>query len=150
MEVKLSTKGLDDLLKAFGGKIPVARIGILHDEKRRNSDQDNADIGVKHEFGLDGMPMRSFLRVPLTDHIEEYLTKNNAFDKNVFKAVIRDKSIKQWVQIMAIQGEKVVADAFASGGFGKWKPSNMERKKVQLTLVETQQLRNSISSEVIE
>jgi hypothetical protein len=44
--------------------------------------------------------------------------------------------------------EKIIQDGFTSCGFGKWKPSDMTHKKVAMTLVETQQLMESISSEV--
>ncbi len=49
---------------------------------------------------------------------------------------------------IAIVALDVVLGAFATGGYGKWKPSNMEHKKVHMTLVETQQLRNSVTEEV--
>ena len=49
---------------------------------------------------------------------------------------------------MGAVGESIVQDAFSTGGFGKWKPSRMENKQTKQTLVETQQLRNSITSDV--
>lgn len=164
--IELNTKPLDRLVMAFKGRIPVARVGILGKKVSRSevkvnstntgykkikgseAPQTNAEIGAKHEFGDGKTVIRSFLRVPLTEHLQAFLEKSGAFDKDSLKKVVREGSIRIWVEKMAGVAEQVIAEAFASGGFGKWKPSNMKNKKVQMTLVETQQLRNSITSEV--
>lgn len=142
-------KGLDAILKALKGPLPMARVGILGGGNSRSGKQSsNATIGAKHEFGEDGMPIRSFLRVPIIDNMQRYLEKSGAFTKDVLKQIVSEKSLTQWVKKLGIVGESIVADGFASGGFGKWKPSNMRFKQNKQTLVETQQLRNSITSEV--
>jgi hypothetical protein len=150
----MKTKSLDQLIKALRGQLPHARVGILGDKTHRkagtDSEKTNAQIGAKHEFGDDGMPIRSFLRVPITDHMQEFLNKSRFFDPVALKDVLRTGSIITWVKKIGIVGESVVAEGFATGGFGKWKPSNMARKKNHQTLVETQQLRNSITSDVKE
>ena len=148
--VELNDKKLKDLIKALKGKVPKARVGILGGAKnsRKDDTQTNAEIGAKHEFGDDQVPQRSFLRVPLSDNLQKYLEKNGAFNKDVFEKVLKEKSIYEWVKKLAITAEQIIAEGFASGGYGKWKPSNMEHKKVHQTLVETQQLRNSITSDV--
>ena len=164
--------GLKDLIRALSETMPVAKVGILggksfrslKGDKVRNSKQSlpvgnapvsaggedltNADIGKKHEFGDDGLPMRSFLRLPITENMQKYLDESKFFGQDEVKLVLKEKSIIIWMKKIAIVAESIVADAFATGGFGKWKPSNMKNKKVQQTLVETQQLRNSITSEV--
>jgi hypothetical protein len=117
--------------------------------RRSSAGETNAKIGLKHEFGI-GVPMRSFLRIPIADNFQQYLENAGAFDSDAFKKVIAKKSLTLYVKRMGIVGETIVSDAFATGGFGKWKESQMKDKKVKQTLVETQQLRNSISSEVIE
>jgi hypothetical protein len=149
-DVTLNTRGLDKLLKALKGKQPVARVGVLGDKNARKESDSNATIGAKHEFGDDKMPIRSFLRMPITDMMQKYLDKSKAFDKDALKRVIASGSILEWLKKVAITAEAIVADAFDSGGFGKWKPSNMQFKKNHQTLVETQQLRNSVTSDVKE
>lgn len=146
----IEIKGLEQLLKALKGKQPTARVGILGDKTQRSdkSGQTNADIGAKHEFGTSGMPQRSFLRVPIEEHLNERLESSGAMDPDVLKQVIAQGSIVPWLKKVAVVAEGIVAEAFDSGGFGKWKPSNMANKKNKQTLVETQQLRNSITSEV--
>lgn len=150
-EFKLDTKKLDALVKAFKGKIPKARVGVLSSKASRSGKDanNNASIGAIHEFGI-GMPQRSFLRIPIADNLMKYLERSGAFKKTAVSEVIKTKQLGTFMAKIGVVAETVVLDAFASGGFGKWKPSQMRYKKVKQTLVETQQLRNSISSEVVD
>lgn len=152
--IEMDLKGLDLLEKLLKGPLPVARIGILggHNQRNRNFGEPmgatNAEIGVKHEYGLDGMPMRSFLRTPLMEHMQGYLDKAGAFEPQAINNVMKERSFLPFVKKLAVLGEIIVQDAFKTGGFGKWPKSDMRFKKNHQTLVETQQLRNSITSEV--
>lgn len=147
--VYINTKGLTKFLKSIKGTLPVIRVGILGAKDSRSGKvNSNAEIGARHEFGSAGMPVRSFLRVPIADNLDKYLTKFNAFDEDNLKKVINDGKLTVWLKQIGIVAENIVADAFSSGGFGKWIPSKHENGS-GLTLVDTQQLRNSISSEVI-
>jgi phage gpG-like protein len=148
--VKLDTRGLDRLIKSLKGEIPEVQVGILgaKDKRTIGAANSNAAIGAKHEYGGDGMPIRSFLRMPLKTRLSEYLEKAGAFDKVAFAQVVKEASLITWMKKIGVVAETVISDAFATGGFGKWKRSNMKFKKVKQTLVETQQLRGSISSRV--
>jgi phage gpG-like protein len=152
--VELNMKGLEQLLKALKDKPPVGRIGVLGSSGKdaRTNKSSNAEIGAAHEFGAPNasppLPVRSFLRVPLSEMMQKELDQSNATDENVVKEVIKMGSVRPWMDIVAKLCEGIVGDAFDTGGFGKWKPSNMAFKKNRQTLVETQQLRNSITSEV--
>jgi phage gpG-like protein len=109
----------------------------------------NAAIGAIHEFGVPGkMPQRSFLRMPITEQLQKELESHGAFGPEELKKVVKEGSTVPWLHRIAVVAEKIVGDAFATGGFGKWRPSDMKYKTVHQTLVETQQLRNSITSEV--
>ena len=141
---------LKGLVKAFSDRNSHAKVGVLGAKNaRKQKGKTNAEIGVKHEFGLEGLPIRSFLRMPLTTKFEQYLKQSNLFRKEKFKKIVDDKSLEEYIRGLGVVGEKTVVGAFESGGFGQWQPSNMERKKVHKTLVESQQLRNSITSEVV-
>lgn len=146
----LEIKGLEKLIAALKGKPPIARVGILGGKAAESHGKlmTNAAIGACHEFGTATLPQRSFLREPISEHLTERLEQSGAFDKEVLKEVVREGTILPWVQKVAVLAEGIVADAFDTGGFGKWKPSNMTYKENQQTLVETTQLRNSITSEV--
>lgn len=149
-EVKLDTKKLDKMLKAFSKEMPTSRVGILGLSGRKDGGKTNADIGAKHEYGNEGMPVRSFLRVPIVEHLEKKMEEAGAFDEASLKLVVQQGSILLWMKKIATIAEGIVVESFHTGGFGKWPPSNMKYKKVHLTLVETQQLRNSITSETKE
>lgn len=145
-----NTDGLDKLLKALK-KPPSIKVGILGSkDSRSGKENSNATVGAAHEFGTTKLPQRSFLRVPLTDNLSSYLEKAGLLDKKVIDDAIKTGSITKLLKQIAIVAETIVLDAFDSTGFGKWKPSNMTKKKNAQTLVETQQLRNSITSEVSE
>lgn len=110
----------------------------------------NAEIGAFHEFGTSKLPVRSFLRFPITTQLGKYLIKTKAFDKGALKKILAEGNMVTWLKKVGLVAETVIADAFDSGGFGQWKPSNMSDKKNHQTLIETQQLRNSITSRVVE
>jgi hypothetical protein len=151
-DVYLNRKELDQLIKAFGGNIPVARVGILAEKTSRSgSDKSaptNAEIGAAHEFGTANLPRRSFLRMPIAMKLEKYMDESGAFSDDALKRVIKEGSILTWIKKMGIVAEAVVQDAFNTGGFGQWKPSIMTNKKTKMTLIETKQLRDAITSDV--
>lgn len=147
--VAMNTRGLDQLIKATK-KLPVIKIGVLGAKDVREDGESNATIGAKHEFGRDGMPMRSFLRVPLSDNLEKRVEASGAFDQPALAEVIFLGSFTPWMRKVATLAEAIVLEGFQTGGFGKWKPSIMEFKKTKQTLVETQMLRDSITSEIKE
>lgn len=148
----LKLDGLDQLLKALKDKTnPVVRIGILGSNASASHGDNgptNAEIGAAHEYGTEHLPVRSFLRSPISKHLNAQLDLSGAFDKRVFANVIAQGSVVPWLQKVAILAEGIVLDAFNTANDGEWKESNMKIKKNHQTLVETQQLRNSITSEI--
>lgn len=155
-DVELKLDGLENLLKALKQpRPPRVRIGILGDGARADQEggPTNATIGAAHEFGTSSVPMRSFLRVPLAEHLNKRLAASGLLDKKAMRDVIASGSLVPWLYKVAVIGEGIVQEAFDSGGFGKWpelKEETLHRKKVHQILVETTQLRNSITSEVVD
>ena len=153
--VTINVKGLDQLLKALKAGPPIARVGILGDKTVRSgggSFQTNAEIGAAHEFGTSKMPARSFLRVPISQNLQKEMESSGALDKKTLNEVVKQGSVLPWVKKIAILAEGIVADAFDTAGFGKWpgwKNPNYTNNSGQL-LVDTKQLRDSITSEVKE
>ena len=152
----INVKGLDQLLKALKAKPPTARIGILSGSAPRTSAEaknpSNAEIGAVHEFGSikRNIPSRSFLRVPLTELLNKRLESSGALDKDVMAAVIKSGTVTPWLTRIMVIAEGIVSDAFDSGGFGKWKKWKDPgyQNNTGMLLVDTQQLRNSITTEV--
>lgn len=149
--VELKMSGLEHFMKALKeGTHERVCVGVLGDKASRSGDtgETNASIGAKHEYGLDGMPVRSFLRMPMMLKLNDSLKNMGAMDANTLKEIINKSKITLFLKNIGIVAENVIQDAFHTGGFGQWKPSNMQFKTNHQTLVETQQLRNSITSEV--
>ena len=147
----INFKGLKALTSLLENDELRTKIGILGAKNLRNTDPNktNAGIGAKHEFGDSEVPRRSFLRVPLADNLFSYIESSKSFNKELVDECLEEGTLKPLYLKMGVIAETVILDAFESGGFGKWKPSNMKYKKNHQTLVETQQLRNSITSEVV-
>lgn len=156
-EDTFEVKGLEQLLKALKGKPPVARVGVLGSNSRTtksNENPTNSEIGAAHEFGSParGIPQRSFLRIPITEHLQKEMESSGLLTEKEMKEVIKQGSVKPWLEVVAKLGEGISLDSFNTGGFGKWpawKNPNYHNGGNQL-LVDTQQLRDSITSEVVE
>lgn len=155
-DVMLNIKGLDQILKALKAPPPLARVGILGSKALRHAKKDgpvtqtNASIGAAHEFGTSKLPMRSFLRVPISDNLEKEMETSGLLDEKAAEEVIKQGSVLPWLQKVAIQAEAIVLGAFDTGGYGKWAPwkNPNHKSNANMILVDTQQLRNSITSEV--
>ncbi len=152
-DVKLNLKKLEDILKiiknASGFKI---RVGIIGDKAQRSDGggPNNATIGTFHEFGTSTLPERSFLNMPLRDHFPNALAQTDILNEDSLRKMSEEKSILPLLKQVAVVAEATVLEAFDTGGFGSWPPSDMKNKTNHQTLVESTQLRNSISYEILE
>jgi len=155
-DLTFEVRGLDQIIGALKGKLPQIQVGILGDSarvaKEGKSAPSNALVGAVHEFGAPsrGIPQRSFLRMPLADHLYKEIESSPVFTKDDLKNVAQAKTITPWLKKIAVLAEGVIQDAFDTGGFGSWpawKDPNYHNGGGQL-LVDTQQLRNSIIAEV--
>jgi phage gpG-like protein len=160
-DVTLQITGLEQLLKALKAKPPQARVGIIGGRDNRQiedkggsgtSVMGNAEVGAMHEFGTSTLPRRSFLVSPIVWNLQKYMQRSKALDKNVLNEVIKSGSVLPWVQKVTKMAELIVLEAFDTAGFGKWEKwkSPSYTNNTGQILVDTQQLRNSITSEVRE
>ncbi len=150
-DTQVNVEGLDKLLKALKGKQPEGRIGILGQRAARGTGgPNNAEVGAFHEFGTSRHPVRSFLRLPLTALLNKTLESSGAFTEDTLKEVVKSGNLKAWLQKVLVAAEAVVLGGFDSAGYGTWPPSDMRRKENHQTLVESTQLRNSITTDIIE
>ena len=156
----MNTKNLDTFLRLLKESRLRVRVGIMGgnasaahtDADGKPSGLSNAEIGAIHEYGKlsdPNFPVRSFLRVPIADHFFTKMKSAGAYKPEVIAEVLKTASFRPWLEKAGAVALGVVQDAFNSGGYGKWKPSDMRRKRNKQTLVESQQLRNSITYEVI-
>ena len=151
-ETTLNTKALDNMIKAMKGKVPTIKVGILGSHDVRDDGQTNASIGTEHEFGTEGLPKRSFLRMPLSEKLNTTLEKDGLFDKKALNDVIKEKTVIPWLKKIAVSAEAIVQEAFETGGFGKWPPwRNPNYKNGNMRILDdTGQLRAAITSEIQE
>lgn len=154
------------------------QVGVLGGNDARSGDESggyvagNAEIGVAHEFGLIGgqlpqavrakaglskepaksgrsLPERSFLRMPVITQLPEAI---KAQGKENWRKAILQKGVVFALKNLGILAEGVIQDAFKTGGFGTWaklKPATIRRKKSDAILIDTAQLRQSITSRVV-
>ena len=156
-DVNLNTKGLEKIIKALKQNRAEIHVGVLKGGARAQKGKskstiDNAELGAIHEFGTSTIPARSFLRIPLAENLDKRLKSSGALDKETLKEVIQQGNVTPFLKKIAIVAEEIVSDAFATAGFGKWpawKKSGYTNNAGML-LVDTGQLRNSITSEVKE
>ena len=114
------------------------------------SEETNADIGLKMEKGskAERIPARSWLVNPLEDHLKEYFEK---IGQDAIDLIISQKIYKNYVNLGAIC-EQIIQKGFETGGYGKWKALSaftIANKGSSQILVDTGQLRNSVTSTVV-
>jgi hypothetical protein len=144
MSFEFNDLGLSKIIKALSAENVHVKVGILGDGNgRSDGEKTNAEIGAIHEFNG-----RSFLRMPLIEHLNNELLDKGAFDEETLKAIVKEGSLVPWMKKAGVIAENVIQKAFDTGGYGKWRPSNMKYKKTKMTLIETRQLRKAITSKV--
>lgn len=149
-EIKFDNSKLNKLIKSVvNDSNSYCKVGIIGKENMRDDgEKSNAEIGFIHEFGDKTHPMRSFLRMPVLLKLKDKIEKNK---------VSKDGEIdfKFTMYQIGLLAESVIDEAFETSGFGLWKPTDKphgidELGEFRSTLVDTSQLRDSISSEVVE
>lgn len=141
-DVELNTAGLEAFMRMLK-KLPTVQVGVFGDGR-------NARVGAAHEFGTDKLPVRSWLRMPIAEQMPKRLKSAAMLNRDAFSKMMREGSIMLLMKKIALLAEDVVLGAFDTGGYGRWKPSDMRYKRVQQTLVETKQLRDGVTSRVVE
>lgn len=147
MKMKLDMTKLKNLQAALTNA-PVTKVGIIGSKASRQG-FNNAEIGMRHEFGV-GVPKRSFLRAPIIDQLQAKLDQAGFDGQTVFDDASQTGDLSQLVKEIGFVGEMVVGEGFQTGGFGKWeKHADGYVNNTGMILVDTTQLRDSISSEVV-
>lgn len=151
-------KGLKGFIKALKSP-PHVRVGIFAGKTSREAstgkaEPTNATIGAAHEYGSPSrnLPQRSFLRMPINDHLDQEIKKVPKLAQSSFAQAAKAGTLYEFLKLLGVTAERTIRLAFASNGFGKW-PSLVpgpyrNKKTVNNILVETTQLRESIQSKV--
>lgn len=110
----------------------------------------NAEIGFYHEKGSksSGLPRRSFLELPLQMKLPRVLEQ---VGPSVIKGLTTE-NLKAAFTDLGLIAENIIGSAFKTGGFGRWpklKAATIRRKGSSAILIDTSQLRRSVSSTVV-
>ena len=113
--VTVNLDGLNQLAKSLRVKKTV-QVGIFgNDNARDEGKETNSSIGFRHEFGV-GVPQRSFLRMPIT-------AKKGKITDTVARRMTAEQYKVEPLELFNNIGSaclRVIADSFASNGFGTW------------------------------
>ena len=146
--------GLSQLLKALKSKnAPHINVGIISKDGRTDGKSGNAEIGAAHEYGAPaiGLPSRSFLRMPMRDHLQEEMDSMGLLGENELKAVVKTGTIMPWLKQVSKIAKRTVLKAFDTEGWGTWaawKDPNYTNN-ADMILTDTGQLRDSIDTEIV-
>lgn len=151
--LKYDISGLKKLKKNLTAKMTV-KVGILSGSTNRTTasgqnEIDNASLGFKMEYGSreEKIPARSWLEMPLKNHLSEYF-KVADYSKEMVEG-----SVKSFLDsLIGRPSIEVLEDAFFTGGFGQWEknsPVTILLKGSGKPLIDTKQLMNAVSSRVV-
>lgn len=149
---------------------PSIQVGVFSGKTaRKDGALTNADLAMYHELGSPehNLPARSMLKVPIADHAQEIMEPF----KGKAEQFLYKSTLLNLYKLIGIAAEKVVIQAFATGGFGKWAPltygtllaklkGSLKVRKGKLAqiysgqvgqgiLIDTSQLRRAFSSRVV-
>jgi phage gpG-like protein len=153
---KLDMSGFQKIQRAVRenkNRPEVIHIGVLATSEREGG-SNNAKVGAAHEYGAPSknIPRRSFLRMPLLS-LSETMKKEPPVKDIVIHHVAEKHNIRPWLDKIAGIAMNLVLSAFASDGFGRWaahSPDYSKRSKSGQILVDTGQLRDSVTWEVVK
>lgn len=157
-EVKLEWEKLLNCIKVLKQGFPSVKVGILGDNvARQDGELNNAEIGFANEFGkMTGYPKiqaRSFIRMPLQTRLEPKIKEKKSLTSDELEKAMANGKTEEFAKKVGIVAEEVIQEAFATNGFGEWAPNapmTKELKGSSSPLIDTGQLRRSISSKVIK
>lgn len=139
--VKYDFKELESFAKELK-KRRFVKLGVFGKNNTKHSDtkQTNAQIGFIHEFGspMRNIPVRSFLRFPIQKKFKEI--------RKMIASKFSKVDFGTLYDLLAIKGEAVIQEAFDTQGFGQWAKPKYRKGS---PLIDTGELRQSISSEVV-
>jgi hypothetical protein len=159
IKFKIDTKSLDGIEKSLEKKY-ATKVGVLgsagmHPDGKLTM----AEIALKNEFGqlsatsgTQKVPARSFLRFPI-EFKSKAIAKELLKIKDKVEKRLLDGDFKYFFTMMGISAEGKIQEAFESRGFGQWKansPYTIKKKGSDSPLIDTGELRKSVSSEVKE
>ena len=138
-------QGLLERIAALGD--PKVYIGIPSSTNARQGASNNATIAAVHELGAPtrGIPARPFLIPTMQNNADKYTTLMAQGFRNALQDKEKAAEVYEKIGLVASSDVK---DYIVSGQFVPLKESTIDRKGSSKPLIDTGELRNSISYEV--
>lgn len=140
-------EGYQDILRRAEMEFEVT-VGVIGDEAsqaHRGSEETVVEIGTKHEFGID-VPKRSFIRDTVDARQPDIQDLLRAAGKRIL-----DRGVRRLEKIPEVFGLLVVGmiqERIAAGIPPENAPETIEKKGSSTPLIDTGQLRSSITHKV--
>ena len=133
-------KGIIELQKRLA-KVS-ASVGILNNKKHTGTEQTTAQIGFIHEFGTSTTPERSFIRYTIQSKSKEI----KGLGRKLYTQVLEGKiSPKKGIDLLGSYTAGLIQKTFVNNDWKPNKPATSRRKGSTKPLIDTGQLRQSIS-----
>lgn len=116
--VSIDIKKMQDLLENLKQTAHI-EVGVFAGKSARpDGGLTNATLASIHEYGspVHNLPPRSMLRTPIHDHAKEIM----APFKGKVDALLKKGTLLQMYKTIGVAAEKIVDQAFDTGGFGRW------------------------------
>lgn len=151
-KITMNLDGLEDIRKKVGKSLK-ARVGIIgsNGSEDRGGGINQATLGLIQMFGsiTNKIPPRDFLLMPIEFKKREVL---KSMGGSAARAAFKSGDYRKMFVILGQAAEAAIQEAFATGGFGMWAKNSYEtirRKGSNAPLIDTAELRKSISSDVV-
>ena len=168
-EIRLNLSALEDMKRAVGDTYR-ARVGVLGGAARQNAllkskgfkaargaskgDQSisNAELMLLMIFGVlsRNIPALEPLFTPIIKHRRELM---QSLGSGAMRAAFQAGDYEKMFKLLGIAGEAIVQQAFETSGDGTWAPnapSTIAAKESSQPLIDTAQMRKSVSSDVVK
>lgn len=150
-KVKDTDLGLNRIIVTLKEELSdvVIKVGVQAKDKTvkrgkggsiRNTDQPLAAIAAIHEFGLGGMPQRSFLRSAFDENKPMINKMGDHIVNSAIKGISTETALDQLGNVVQGMVQKKIVD----GPFVPNSPATIKRKKSSRPLIDTGHLRQSI------
>lgn len=122
-------------------------VGIRgEDDQRHALEVGNVELGAIHEFGLGNVPERSFIRDTIDKNLNGYRPLTRALSKRVYTLKM---SLKNALEVLGSKVQSDMRRAIEAGIPPALDPATIARKGSSKPLVDTGQLKASISYKVV-
>ena len=163
-KISFNLDGLEDISRKVGSM--RTRVGVIGSKAAQSHLLDskgvgnprggksyinNATLALIQIFGslTRNIPARDFLLMPIMKKRRELI---QSLQTGSMRDAFMKGDYKKMMELLGVKAEEIVQQAFETSGFGSWapnKPATIAAKGSSAPLINTAQLRKSVSSDVV-